>query len=869
MSDNKYTASSSVPSDRTEKLLRDTESSQGSKASSSEASDTKSASEISELKLPSMKRLGPGISLAEKYPEGASSSKKLKEGMAPRPRLLVVANRLPFSAVGISNNSWSLEISSGGPVTSLLGLKEFEAVYFGWAGMHVTDEAGQKELTEALIEKRCIPVFIDEEIFHQYYNGYCNNTLRPLFHYLGIPQGDGPAKTKSYQSQFDAYKEANRIFSNAVIKHYKEGDVVWCHDYHLMFLPKYLKEHNSQIKVGWFLHTPFPSSEAHRSLPSRSELLNALLSADLVGFHTFDYARHFVGTCIRILGVEGSPEGIEYQGRFIRVAVFPIGIYSDRFFEALETPEVRECIKEFTDKFSGRKVILGVDRLDMVKGIPEKILAFEKFLEDNKDQRKEVILLQIAKLASRVHMLVGRINGKFGTLTNVPLIHLDQPLKFHTLCALYALADVALVTPLRDGMNLVSYEYVACQKSKNGVLVLSEFAGAAQSLGAGAILVNPWNIEELASSIGRALNMEDDERKKRHQNNFQHVITHTSQEWAEAFVRELDDAVIGAQQRIKGVPTALPVTDAIEHYLQSNNRLLVLGFNAVLTEPVDSLNRRGEDPIGRLELRLNPDLKNTLMELCSDPKTTIVVLSGSNKLVLDGNFCQYKMWLAAENGIFLRSATGEWMTSIPEHLNMDWIDCIKPVFEYFAKRTPRSYFEFRNTSLVWNYKYADAKFGRVQAIDLLQHLCTGLSNAFVDVIQGSSSVEVRALGVTKGTGIHRILGELAGNSDPTQIDYVLCIGHFLGKDEDLYTYFEQEHPVETPRTTGNRMSEPRLQNSGSVSGKKTACNVLDLKKENYFPCTVDRTRSSARYFLESSSDVVSLLKALAAASSLS
>ncbi|KAK1365146.1 hypothetical protein POM88_040707 [Heracleum sosnowskyi] len=268
-----------------------------------------------------------------------------------------------------------------------------------------------------------------------------------------------------------------------------------------------------------------------------------------------------------------------------------MGIDSDRFFRALETPKVRECINEFTEKFSGRKVILGVDRLDMVKGIPQKLLAFEKFLEDNKDLRDEVILLQIAvprrtdipeyqKLASKVHTLVGRINGRFGTLSKVPLIHLDQPLKFHTLCALYAVTDVALVTSLRDGMNLVSYEFVACQGSKKGVLVLSEFAGAAQSLGAGEILINPWDIAEVASSIGRALNMKDDERKKRHELNFQQVITHTSQKWAEAFVRELGDAVIGDQKRIKGVPPTLPVTDAIEHYLQSNNRLLVLGFNA-------------------------------------------------------------------------------------------------------------------------------------------------------------------------------------------------------------------------------------------------------------------------------------------------
>ncbi|KAL8087902.1 hypothetical protein AgCh_037880 [Apium graveolens] len=874
MSDNKYKSSLSVPSNSKEKLLRDTQLSKGSKASSNKASDTKSVSEISELQLPSMERLGPGTFPAEIYPEGYSSShtcsnesKKPQEGMALKPRLLVVSNRLPYSAVRIED-SWSLDISAGGPVTALLGkfytdaslfifiylavpvrrifsvynrLKEFEVSYVGWAGIHVSDEAERKSLTEVLTEKSCLPVFIDEVIFHQYYNGYCNSILWPLFHYLGSSQEDGPATTRSYQSQFDAYKKANQIFADVVIKHYKEGDVVWCHDYHLMFLPKYLKEHNSQLKVGWFLHTPFPPTEVHRTLLSRSELLHALLFADLLGFHTVEYVRHFVSTCTRILGVEASLAGIEYQGRLTRVAVFPMGIDSDRFFQALETPIVRECIKEFTEEFSGRKVILGVDRLDLVKGILQKILAFEKFLEDNKDLRDKVVLLQIAvprttdipeyqKLASKVHKLVGRINGRFGTVSKVPLIHL--------------------------------------------------FAGAAQSLGAGAILINSWDIAEIASSIGRALNMKDDERRKRHALNFQHVITHTSQKWAEAFVRELADA-----QSIKGVPPALPVTDAIEHYLQSNNRLLILGFNAVLTEPVDTPGGGGEDQI----LKLNPELKSTLMELCCDQKTTIVVLSGSSKLVLDNNFSDYNMWLAAENGIFLRPTTGEWETTIPGNLNLDWIDCVKPVFEYFIKRTPKSQFVLRDTSVVWNYKYADVELGRSHAIDLVQHLFTGFSNAPVDVNQGSHSVEVRAVGITKGAGIHRILGEIAGSSDPTQIDYVLCIGHFLEKDEDLYSYFDPELPVETPRTKtsealkfpGDRMSDLKLQNGGCVSkashltseqplpnsGKKTSLNVPDLKMENYFSCTVDRTHSRARYSLGSSADVVSLLKALAAASS--
>ncbi|CAL0328853.1 unnamed protein product [Lupinus luteus] len=859
----------------------------------------------------------------ECFIDGAKAARMLAEmcqRQGVKQRLLVVANRLPVSAVRKGEDSWSLEISAGGLVSALLGVKEFETRWIGWAGVNVPDEIGQEALTKALAEKRCIPVFLDEEIVHQYYNGYCNNILWPLFHYLGLPQEDRLATTRSFQSQFAAYEKANQMFADVVNEHYEEGDVVWCHDYHLMFLPKCLKKYNSNMKVGWFLHTPFPSSEIHRTLPSRSELLHSVLAADLVGFHTYDYARHFVSACTRILGLEGTPDGVEYQGKLTRVAAFPIGIDSERFIRALDLSPVQDHVKDLQERFKGRKVMLGVDRLDMIKGIPQKLLAFEKFLEENVYWRDKVVLLQIAvptrtdvpeyqKLTSQVHEIVGRINGRFGTLTAVPIHHLDRSLDFHALCALYAVTDVALVTSLRDGMNLVSYEFVACQEKKKGVLILSEFAGAAQSLGAGAILVNPWNITEVADAIGKALNMPSAEREKRHKHNFLHVKSHTAQEWAATFVSELNDTVIEAQLRTRQVPPRLPTKTAIEHYLQSTNRLVILGFNGTLTEPVEKTG----DQIKEMELKVHPLLKQPLTALCSDPNTTVVVLSGSGRKVLDENFEEYGMWLAAENGMFLHPSTGEWMTTMPEHLTMEWVDSVKHVFEYFTERTPRSHFDFeeRETSLVWNYKYSDVEFGRLQARDMLQHLWAGpISNASVDVVHGSRCIEVRAVGVTKGAAIDRILGEIVHSKSMTSpIDYVLCIGHFLGKDEDIYAFFEPDLPsigVYPPRTkvtdgvkypterkpslkTSNIKSAPKssqnkAQKPVSNSEKKTsnhACNnttrrptpekvswnVLDLKKENYFSCAVGRSRTNARYTLGSSDDVVAFLMELVDASS--
>ncbi|KAL8140508.1 hypothetical protein V2J09_006529 [Rumex salicifolius] len=577
-----------------------------------------------------------------------------KRTCSEKQRLLVVANRLPISATKEDDGTWKLEVGVGGLATALVGLKEFEARWIGWAGINIPDEAGQKELTKAMAEKAshhlfdfksrrilhltsCIPIFLDEETFNQYYNSYCNNILWPLFHYLGLPQEDRLTTPQIFQSQFNAYKRANQMFADVVSQHYKDGDIVWCHDYHLMYLPKCLKGYDNNIKIGWFLHTPFPSSEIHRLLSSRSELLRSVLEADIVGFHTYDYARHFVSSCTSILGPESTPDGVEHQGKLTRVVAYPVGIDFERFVCAFEVPEVQDHIIYLKRCFAGRK--------------------------ENIDWRDKVVLVQIAvpsrsdvpkyqKLASQVHEIVGRINGRFGTLTALPIHHLDCSLNFHALCSLYAITDVALITSLRDGMNL--YEFVACQASKKGVLILSEFAGAAQSLGAGAILVNPWNIMEVANAISYAFNMPADEREKRHQYNYNYVMSHTSQEWAEISVENNSN------------PTFSTAELAIRKFVQSDNRLLILGLNATLTQSVETPEER-VDQIKDMELKLRPEIKEPLRRLCNDPKTTVLILSGSTRI----NFDEFDIWLAAENGMFLRHTTGEWMTALPECSNME------------------------------------------------------------------------------------------------------------------------------------------------------------------------------------------------------
>lgn len=247
----------------------------------------------------------------------------------------------------------------------------------------------------------CLPVFIDQKTFDMYYNGYSNEVLWPLFHYIPLPTHDRLDAAQTLRVQWAAYQRANRLFSRAVLSAYQEGDVVWCHDYHLALLPQYLKELRPSMKVGWFLHTPFPSSEIFRTLPLRSEILRGVLHADLTGFHTYDYARHFVSACTRILGLEGTPAGVEDSGRVTRVCAFPIGVDPERFWAMLRSDSVRANIAGLRERFAGKKVMLGVDRLDVIKGIPQKLLAFEKFLEENPEWRSRVLLVQVRELKRR------------------------------------------------------------------------------------------------------------------------------------------------------------------------------------------------------------------------------------------------------------------------------------------------------------------------------------------------------------------------------------------------------------------------------------------------------------------------------------
>lgn len=468
--------------------------------------------------------------------------------MAHSGNIVVVSNRLP---VTIKKNQetgeYEYSMSSGGLVTALQGLKKTSTFqWYGWPGLEIPDDEKDKVRKDLKERFNAIPIFLSDEIADLHYNGFSNSILWPLFHYH-------PGEINFDENAWLAYNEANATFAKEILKNVNDNDLIWVHDYHLMLLPELLRNKITakNVKLGWFLHTPFPSSEIYRILPVRQEILKGVLSCDLLGFHTYDYARHFLSSVQRVLNINTLPNGMEYNGRFVNVGAFPIGIDVDNFTEGLKKPAVQERIKQLTETFKGCKIIVGVDRLDYIKGVPQKLHAMEVFLNEHPEWIGKVVLVQLAVpsrgdveeyqyLRSVVNELVGRINGQFGTVEFVPIHFMHKSVSFDELISLYAVSDVCLVSSTRDGMNLVSYEYIACQQEKQGALILSEFTGAAQSLN-GAFIVNPWNTDELSDAINESLTLLPEKKKANWDKLYKYISKYTSGFWGENFVHELSN----------------------------------------------------------------------------------------------------------------------------------------------------------------------------------------------------------------------------------------------------------------------------------------------------------------------------------------
>lgn len=422
-------------------------------------------------------------------------------------------------------------------------LRAHSGVWFGWSGKtteHFTGEVASSRMGGVTIAT----LDLEEQDRQEYYNGYANKTLWPLFHYR--------TDLTAYERSFDAgYTRVNQRFADALTPMIGPDDFIWIHDYHLIPLARELRLRGVTNKIGFFLHIPWPSHRVLTTLPRHQELVEALLDCDLIGFQTADSRDALAGYVTECLGGSVSPHGVvEIAGRASKVGVFPIGIDVDDFADAAASPAAHQSFRRMRRSMTGRKMILGVDRLDYSKGIEERFLAYEQFLADGADQLENVFLLQIATLSryevdayqdlrARLDGVSGRINGAYATVDWVPLRYVNKSYRRDELAGIYRAAHIGLVTPLRDGMNLVAKEYVAAQDPDDpGVLVLSQFAGAAETMDA-ALIVNPFGREDVAEAIRRGLAMPRRERVARWQELWVSVRDTDVGRWRDAFIAAL------------------------------------------------------------------------------------------------------------------------------------------------------------------------------------------------------------------------------------------------------------------------------------------------------------------------------------------
>ncbi|KAJ5223179.1 uncharacterized protein N7469_009419 [Penicillium citrinum] len=464
-----------------------------------------------------------------------------------RRNLIIVSNRLPLSIKRV-DGTYKSSLSSGGLVTSLSGLcKSTEFQWFGWPGLEVKGTKDIADVENTLSEHHAIPIFLDSGLAHEHYNGFSNRILWPILHYQsGVTFDDGP---------WQAYRRVNELFADAIAKVAESGTLIWVHDYHLMLLPELLRarlqEKGKHCAIGFSLHTPFPASDFWRNLPVRKHLIEGLLSSDLIGFHTDEYKQNFIDTCTSLLGARTEiPNQIQYRNRLVCIDKFIVGIDPQKFNDTLQQPAVRERIKTLEEKYGGIKVIVGVDRLDHIKGLTQKLKGFDAFLDDHPELQNKVVLIQVAvpsredvkeykELDTELNTIAGMINGKHATPEGTPLLYMHRSVPFTELAALYSIADVCLLTSTRDGMNLVSFEYVACQAERHGVLVLSEFAGAATFMSEGSIPFHPANTTEMSEAISKGLNLDAAERKRKYEYLRDFVNKNTSARWGETFIERL------------------------------------------------------------------------------------------------------------------------------------------------------------------------------------------------------------------------------------------------------------------------------------------------------------------------------------------
>lgn len=652
-------------------------------------------------------------------------------------RWIIVSNRLPFS---LDEKTGNLRQSSGGLVTAIKGIKTKNEIH--WVG--TVDNKIPTSKLKAYKSKDNVTFSypkLSDELYDSYYNYFCNDVLWPILHYE-------KELIKYDRQHFEDYKKVNQIFANHIAKIAKKGDIIWLNDFHLFMVPKLLKDKRKDLKVGFFLHVPFPSSEIYRELPCRKEVLTHLSYADLIGFHDFSYLRHFSSSMYNVLGYESSLLGITTPHNRVRLGVYPVSINSQEFTKKALSKNTTKKIKDFN--FSkNRKIILGVDRLDYTKGIPHKLLAFKKYLENNPKMIGKIQLIQIAvpsrvdvpeyiKLRHEVERLVSEINGKYSKINYTPVKYIFNSVSVYELMALYKSADVLFVTSKRDGMNLVCLEYIVTQDEKDpGVVVLSEYAGAAQTL-SHAVLVNPMDIDETAQKLQSALEMQKSERLKRHQSMNSFLKNYTASVWAESFINHLvNNTEVGSTKKINITGSSFQKSLVRK---MKKSKYLFLDFDGTLA-PIQN------DP---KNVHLDKKTYKKLKELSERENTEVIIVTGRDKQFISARMKGLSVYLACEHGASFYDYKSKKWRNLTASKRSPWVKGAFEILELYQKRTPASFIEKKQYALCWHYRQSPASFAELQARNLHNDLEDAMKHYPVTVSHGKKIVEVKALEANKG-----------------------------------------------------------------------------------------------------------------------
>jgi trehalose 6-phosphate synthase/phosphatase len=687
-------------------------------------------------------------------------------------RLLIVSNRLPVT-LHRDGDTIACRDSCGGLATGLRGHHERgNGLWIGWPGSlarlrRASDH--DAEIDALLASRRLAPVHLTAQEARQYYEAFSNGVIWPLFHYLldRMRTGDG---------DWQAYRDVNERFADRVAEHYRPDDVVWVHDYHLMLVPALLRQRIPDARIGFFLHIPFPSSELFRILPWRETLLEGLLGADLVGFHTHAYVRHFVVALRHILGLQPETDHVQWGDRIVRFNDFPMGI-DDGAFEALAgDPAVQAETTALRQEAGGRAILLGVDRLDYTKGIPRRLLAFEQLLESDVELRDRVRLIQLAvpsrdglapyqAFRRQVEEIVGRINGRFGTTGSAPVHYLHRSLSRPQLVALYRAADVMLVTPVRDGMNLVAKEFVASRTDEGGVLILSEFAGAAAEMGE-ALLVNPYDEGAIAAAMRRALEMDAPERATRMRELRERVKRQNLHRWTATYLGALGVPGREDASRIR-IWAPSEVAALAEQLRQADELVVLLDYDGTLV-PFTAVPDLAHP---------DPELLELLRALAFSNRAVHVV-SGRGHDTLERWLGDVPIDLWAEHGLWHRpNDSRRW--DVDAAVPPDWFNQARTILEWFTARTPGSLIETKASALAWHYRMSDPEMGEEHARHLRRTLTAALHRHPVEILDGKKVVELRLRAASKQRVVNHILKRRA------KTPVILAVGDDR-TDEDMF-----------------------------------------------------------------------------------